>query len=100
MKSGYKLLWSDNALEELRRTFAYLEENFTDREIRRLATKLEFALKLIVQNPLTFPKSEKSARVRRAIATKHNTIYYRISKNQIEILSFFSNRQDPGQLNL
>ena len=49
MKSGYRLLWSDSALEELRRTFAYLEENFSDREIRRLAERLEFTLKLIVQ---------------------------------------------------
>ncbi|MEQ1764716.1 MAG: type II toxin-antitoxin system RelE/ParE family toxin [Pyrinomonadaceae bacterium] len=99
MKSGYRLLWSDKALEELRRTFAYLEENFSDLEIRRVTAKLEFTLKLIVQNPFAFPHSQKSQGMRRALVTRHNTIFYRISRNQVEILSFFSNRQDPDQLN-
>jgi plasmid stabilization system protein ParE len=78
---------------------AYLEGNFTDREIRRLAGKIEFTLKLISQNPFTFPVSERSVRVRRAVVTKLNIVYYRVSKNQIEILSFFSSRQNPDQLN-
>lgn len=99
MKSGYRLLWSDNALKELSGIFAYLEANFTDREIRRLAAKVEFTLKLIVQNPFTFPTSQRSEEVRRAIVTRHNTIFYRVSKNQVELLSFRSNRQDPDHLN-
>lgn len=98
MKSGYRLLWSDHALEQLRQTFAYLEENFTERECRRLATRLDFTLRLIKQNPTSYPRSEHAGRVRRAVVNRHNTIYYRVSEKQIEILSFFSNRQDPDRL--
>lgn len=41
MKNGYKILWTDNALDELAQTIEYLEENFTDREIKKLASKVE-----------------------------------------------------------
>ena len=98
MKSGYRLLWSDNALRELRQTFNYLEENFTDREIRRLASKLELTLRLIQNNPTTFPVSSKLVGIRRAVVTRHNKLYYRISGKQVEILSFFNSRQDPNSL--
>jgi len=31
MVSGYKILWTDHALEELTKTYDYLETHFTDR---------------------------------------------------------------------
>ncbi len=30
MKSGYKIEWTDNALSELRNTYKYLEDNWTE----------------------------------------------------------------------
>lgn len=55
MKSGYKIQWTDNALAELAKTIEYLEENFTDKEIRKLALKIESTTELISQNPNIFP---------------------------------------------
>ena len=34
MKNGYKILWTDNALRELEKTIEFLEENWTEKEIR------------------------------------------------------------------
>jgi plasmid stabilization system protein ParE len=34
MKSGYKILWTDFALKELEKTIEYLEENWTEKELR------------------------------------------------------------------
>lgn len=88
MKSGYKIHWTDNALDELAKTIEYLKENFTDREIRKLALKIESAMKLISQNPNIFPKSELKD-VYKMVVLKYNTLYYRVKGNTIEILSFF-----------
>ena len=41
MKSGYNILWTDYALEELEQTIDYLERNFTEKEISKLAKKLK-----------------------------------------------------------
>ena len=100
MKNGYKILWTDFALKELETTIEYLEENWTEKELRNLAIKLEETLSLISQNPNLFQSSEIKKNVRRAIVLSNNTLYYRFINNQVEILSFFSNRQSPKKRKL
>jgi len=75
MANGFKILWTDNALEELKATYEYLESNFTKKG-KNNRIKIE---------------------VRKAVILRYNTLYYRIKKNTIEILSFFSNRQNPAK---
>ena len=100
MKNGYKILWTDNALKELENTIEYLEENWTDRELRNLALKLEETLSYISQNPNLFQPSDVKKEIRRVVILAHNSLYYRVNKDQIEILSFFSNRQSPKKRKL
>ncbi|HEY5462887.1 MAG TPA: type II toxin-antitoxin system RelE/ParE family toxin [Hanamia sp.] len=94
MKSGYKVLWTDHALDELEKGIEYLEINFSEKELKRLAQKIESTTELISQNPKLFPKSDKKG-VYRVTILKFNTMYYRLENDTIEILSFFSNRQNP-----
>jgi plasmid stabilization system protein ParE len=94
MKSGYKILWTDHALDELEKTIEYLEIKFSEKELKRLAQKIESITELISQNPKLFPKSDKKE-VYRVTILKFNTMYYRLQDDTIEILSFFSNRQNP-----
>jgi len=95
MKNGYKLFWTDLALNELEETIIYLQENWTDRELKNLALKIENTLSLLSSNPLLFQVSDIKKDVRRAVVAKHNTLYYRITDDTVEILSFYSNRQNP-----
>jgi len=97
MKGGYKIEWTDNALNELKATYQYLEENWTEKELRNLSTEIERTIILISDNPRLFPLSEKN-KIRRVVVKKLNTLYYReVKKSKIEILSFFSNRQSPNK---
>ena len=96
MKNGYKTHWTPNALKGLTKTIEYLQKNFTEKEIEKLALKIEETVQLISQNPELFQKSE-TKNIRRAVVLKFNTVYYRIKNNKIEILSFFSNRQNPDK---
>lgn len=58
MKNGYRILWTDFALIELERTIKYIEENWTEKELRNLASKLEETLSLLSQNPNMFQVSD------------------------------------------
>ena len=98
MKNGYKVVWTDHALDELRQTISYIEQNFSAREIQRLANKIESTLALIATQPAMFPESPSRKGVRRAVILRFNSLYYRINNRQIEILSFFSNRQNLKKL--
>lgn len=94
MQNGYKIRWTSNALRELKNTFDYLEREFTKRELNNLAIEIEHTTKLISQNPELFQKSDFK-NIYRVTILRFNTMYYRINKDEIEILSFFSNRKNP-----
>jgi len=95
MKNGHKILWTDNALKELQDTIEYLQEHWSDKELRNLANNLEKTLNLISNNPNLFQSSEYKKDIRRAVVMKLNTLYYKVNENTVEIISFFSNRQNP-----
>ncbi|RZK00250.1 MAG: type II toxin-antitoxin system RelE/ParE family toxin [Flavobacterium sp.] len=95
MTNGYKIFWTDFALKELENTIEYLQENWTEKELRNLASKLEETITLLSQNPTLFQVSEVKKDIRRVVILKHNTLYYRLFNEQVEIISFFSNRQSP-----
>jgi plasmid stabilization system protein ParE len=100
MTNGYKILWTDFALKELKNTIEYLEENWTERELRNLASEIEEKLSLLSHNPNLFQSSDVKKDIRRVVIAKHNTLYYRVMGNTIEIISFFSNRQSPKKRKL
>jgi plasmid stabilization system protein ParE len=95
MKSGYKVLWTDHAISELKETINYLEENWTERELRNFSAKLDHTIELISKTPEIFPSSFEKSEIRKAVVEEHNNLYYRITENSIEIVSLFSNRKNP-----
>ncbi|MHA3787739.1 type II toxin-antitoxin system RelE/ParE family toxin [Flavobacterium hauense] len=99
MGNGYNVFWTDHALSELKKTIEYLEEHWTESDLRNFASKLENTLQLISVNPDIFPNSD-TKNIKRAIVAKHNTLYYRVNNNSIEIISLFSHRQNPRKRKL
>jgi len=99
MKSIYKLNWSDEALKNLKGILSYLEENWTEKEISRFAQNLDQHLSLIIENPRLFPKVG-NASVRKAVLSKHSSVFYVLDSKEIQILFIFDNRQNPEKLNI
>jgi len=75
MKSGYKILWTNNALKELESTIEYLIKKWTDKEIQNLALRIEETLELISNNPNMFQSSDVKKNIRRAVISKYSTMY-------------------------
>jgi len=100
MKNGYRIFWTDFALEELEKTIEYLKENFSEKELKNLAESIEENLILISKNPKLYQVSEAKKDLRRIVILRYNSLYYRIKNDTIEIISFFSNRQNPRKKNL
>lgn len=100
MKNGYEIFWTENALKELEATFEYLNQNWTKIESHNLSLRLEETLYLISRNPNLFQNSNIRKAIRKVVIAKYNTMYYRVNGGNIEILSFFSNRQNPKKRKL
>ena len=61
MKGGYKIEWTSNALKELSETIKYLEEYFSEKELKKLAAKIESISYFLAQNPLIFSRSHSKS---------------------------------------
>lgn len=97
MVSGFKILWTDHALSELSDTVKYLEENWTAKELIQFANAVDHTVEIISRHPEIYPVSNKNKKTRKAVVDKNNTIYYRIVKDSVQILSVFGMKQDPGK---
>ena len=98
MVIGYKIFWTTNAQKELSAILEYLTIKWTSKEIKAFIERLENVLFLMSQNPEMFQVSSVKVNIRKAIISKHNTIYFRVKNKQIEILSLFANKQSPEKL--
>jgi plasmid stabilization system protein ParE len=95
MTNGYKVLWTDFALLELEKTIEYLEENWTEKELRNVVIKLEETLFLISQNPNLFQDYGGDKNIRKVVVASYNTLYYRIKGDTVKIISFFQIAKIP-----
>jgi len=98
MENIYKILWTDEALDNLADIIEYLEHRWTKREIRSFSRLLDQHVKLIRSNPELFPMSATSSLLRKSVLTKQTTIYYRLANKEIQIVTLFDNRQDTKKL--
>ncbi len=99
MKSTFKIIWTSRALTDLKNIITYLEENWTVKEIQNFAHLLDLQLSRLIIHPFLFPESNKYKKIRKSVLTRQISIYYRVIKNEIQIISLFDNRQNPIKLN-
>ena len=98
MKNIYKIVWSDEALIKLKGIINYIEQYWSEKEIKKFASLLNHQLKLIENNPFLFTESAKSSGLRKSVLSKQTTIYYRIINYEIHLITLFDNRQNPDKL--
>jgi len=99
MKSTYKLVWSEEAITNLKGIIDYLEYKWTEREIKNFSKLLDKKLNLLQTQPQLFPKSEISNALQKVVVSKQTTIHFRVENVEVHIITLFDTRQDPNNLN-
>ena len=94
MGSDYKILWTDEAINNLEDILDYLNNRWTQREIDIFKKSLSKQINLIEQNPRLFSLSQFNSRLRKSVLSKQTTIYYEVSGQIIYLAYLFSNLQD------
>ena len=95
-----KISWTPAARETYFNVLEYLEQAWTEKELHNFIIEVEKLLAQIAKNPEMFQASRKKKNVRKGFITKHTTLYYRVKprKKELELLTFWDNRQDPEKL--
>lgn len=93
----FKIIWSPEAERTFDAIINYLEENWSEKEIRNFIVETEKTIFLLKHNPFLFRGSEKE-NIYEALVGKQNLLLYQVSETskRIELLSFWDTRQDPG----
>lgn len=92
-----KIVWTETASRQRRQILRYwTERNKSSVYAEKLIEITAKHLKVIAKNPLAFNEIE-IANIRES-ALGHFSLYYTFSSEQIIVLAFWDNRQDPKKL--
>ena len=91
-------VWSPSSEGDFAKILEYLNQNWDINVAINFIDLTESILKQISANPRQFPLIYKKEKIRKCVLTKHNTMFYRDNKTQIEILRIYDTRQDPASL--
>jgi len=94
------IIWSRLAEKDFAAILSYLNENWDEKVVNQFIDLTEEIIGQISINPRQFPVIFKKEKIRKCVLTKHNTLFYRDTKSQVEILRIYDTRQDPDNLNL
>lgn len=94
---AYKISWTDNALEDYQRVIEYLLKNWSLQVAFDFENTVNKKLATLLRQPFMGVPSQKSPDIRSILFTKHNRLFYRITKDTIELLNIFDTRQDPDK---
>jgi len=98
MENTCKIIWSDEALINLKGIIDYLETRWTKNEIYKFSQLLDHQLNLIKNNPFLYPEYPKLKGLRKSVLSKQISIYYRVIQKEVHIITLFDNRQNPKSL--
>ncbi len=95
---AYKILWTEEAVENLGEILDYLENKWSSRKVINFKVSLNKQIELTSNFPQLFPTSEQSPRLRKAVLSKQTTIFYEVKEDVIFIVYLFANRKDPNTI--
>jgi plasmid stabilization system protein ParE len=93
MRNGYKVVWSERAINDLNNIDQYLTDNWSEKEVIKFFNSLNKAVTHIQCFPSGFPYTIKKKGIRRYVLSKLHTIYYTFEENTILITALSDNRQ-------
>jgi plasmid stabilization system protein ParE len=90
--------WSPQANEDLDGIMNYLASKWDNSVSIKFLNLVDTIVKQIAINPRQSPVINKSLNIRKCVITKHNTLYYRNRRADVEIVRIYDTRQDPEKL--
>ena len=76
----------------------YLESEWTARVKESFFRQLIQSLNHISSHPYGFSQIEEFPGVYKCVVNRHNSLFYRINANEIEVITVIDNRQNPQKV--
>ena len=93
-----QIIWAPLAENDFAAILDYLDKNWDSKVALNFIELTENVIDQISINPKLYPFILKKRKIRKCVLTKHNSLFYRDSRSQIEIFRIYDTRQDPDSL--
>lgn len=92
-----KVVLSPTARRKLENLLEYLQEEWSVKVKLEFMVKLDRSIEQISTHPKNCPESQRFIGLHKCVVTRQTSLYYRVGKNEIEVITLFDNRQDPDE---
>jgi plasmid stabilization system protein ParE len=93
-----RIIYSPEAIQNTKQIVLYLKNNWSLIVVNKFINILREKIKFIKRFPNSCYLIDEQRGIRRCVLTKQITLYYKIEKTEIRILSLFDSRQHPDKL--
>jgi plasmid stabilization system protein ParE len=93
-----ELIFTERSLKDIKNISEFITAKWSIRVNLMFLNKLKSNFDLLLINPEIFPPIEQK-KLSKCVVSKQTTIFYKIEKNQIIIVSVFDTRQNPLKIN-
>lgn len=93
------ITWSFQARIDYWSNIDYLEDEWSESEVRSFIENVDYNISLLKLNTVLF-NATKYKNVFRVTVTKHITLFYSLNGDEIILLRFWSNFQNPDNFRL
>jgi plasmid stabilization system protein ParE len=94
---AYQIRWTDIALQDYKRVIDYLISEWPISVALEFESIVNQKLINLSKHPFTGIKSDKNPSVRSILFTHQNRLYYRITENNIELLTIIDTRRNSEE---
>lgn len=95
-----KIRWTNKALKSFSGIISYLQNDWSEKVAVNFELKLRYKLEILADYPFAGSISEIKPGYNKYVITKHNTLYYRVKKDEIIVLNIYDTRQNPQKIKL
>lgn len=81
-----QVVWSPASEQDIDKILEYINSNWNSRLANLFINKVENCIHLITENPGMFPYINQSLGIRKCVITKQNSLFYRLTNGNIEII--------------
>ena len=97
-----EISWLPEAQKTFLSVLAYLDENFTEKEVEKFAERVQQKILIIQSNPRLGTRGSKKAHVYKTVVHKKVILFYQYKpvKKEIVLLTFWNTLQNPRKLKI
>ena len=94
------IVWSPRSRSNYFQLLEYLDDTWGPMSVKKFNTRFNKVLDQIATHPDLYPATMKKSNTRCCVLSKQTTLYYRVKKKEIELVTLFDNRKHPSKKKL